>query len=419
MSQAAWLRVRRGRQIGGLVIGAICRAKSLDCGRDSPGSRAFTEHPPTGMTMRILQVDSGVHAWDGTMRYLMDISTGLAERGHAVTVACPPQSIQAQRADQQGLQKVDFEMRSQHDWTKLSRFVRVAAGKYDVVHIHSPLDYVVPAMAAKIGMIPAVVMTRHLPHGFASRRNAYICTSLLYDRIIAVSNFVRNVLVESGARPERVEVVSNGIAITEQDPEAGMRLRMELGIPRDAILVGAAGRISPQKGFDVLLRAIHQLVREGVRIYCVVFGAGPALEELKALAAQLRIEPMLRLPGFRSDVSSLWCAADIAVVPSVWPEPFGYVALEALAAGCAVIASRVGALPEVVSDDSAILTHPGDAEGIVAAIRSLVSSPELRKRMCQAARERAKTLTLEANVGSVERLYAEVLGRRKPGNVAV
>src|ERR1039458_440477 len=113
------------------------------------------------MTMRILQVDSGVHAWDGTLKYLMDISASLARRGHTVTIACPPQSIQARCADKHGLQKVAFEMRGQNDWKELPHFVRVVAGKYDVVHIHSPLDYVVPAMAAKIGMIPVVVMTRH------------------------------------------------------------------------------------------------------------------------------------------------------------------------------------------------------------------------------------------------------------------
>lgn len=383
-------------------------------------SRPSSSHTLTerGMTLRILQVDSGVHAWDGTLRYLMDISTALAKRGHAVTVACPPQSIQAQCADEHGLQRVSFEMRSQNDWKELPHFVRLAAGKYDVVHIHSPLDYVVPAMAARIGMIPAVVMTRHLPHGFASRRNAYICTSLLCDRIIAVSTFVRNVLVESGARPERIEVVPNGIPITTPDPEAGWRLRKELGIPRDAVLVGAAGRISPQKGFDVLLRAIHQLIQEGVPIYCAVFGAGPALEDLKALAAKLQLESMLRLPGFRSDVSSLWCAADIAAVPSVWPEPFGYVALEALSAGCAVIASRVGGLPEVVSSDSALLTDPGDVGGLAGAIRSLVTSGELRSRMRHAASQRARTFTLEANVTNVERIYTELLHPRKAPRVS-
>jgi glycosyltransferase involved in cell wall biosynthesis len=367
----------------------------------------------TEMALRILQVDSGVHPWDGTLKYVIDISRELANRGHVVTIACPRESIQARCADELGLRKITSEMRSANDWKQLPSFVRAVAGRYDVVHIHSALDYVVPAVAARIGRVPAIVMTRHLPHPFASSRNAYICTSLLYDRVIAVSNFVRNVMVESGARPERVEVVPNGVPVATPDPEAGLRLRAELGIPRDAVLVGAAGRISPQKGFDVLLWAIHQLIHEGVPVYCVVFGGGTALGELKALAAKLQLEPILRLPGFRSDVRSLWCAANIAAVPSVWPEPFGYVALEALSAGCPVVASRVGGLPEVVSADSALLTEPGDVEGLAGAIRSLATSGELRSRMGHAASQRARALTLEATVTNVERIYTGLFHERK------
>jgi glycosyltransferase involved in cell wall biosynthesis len=367
------------------------------------------------MRLRILQVDSGAHGWDGTTKYLMDISTALARRGHAITIACPRKSIQAQCADRSGFQKIEFEMGCQNDWSKLPAFLRAVVGSYDIVHIHSPLDYVIPALAAKIAKIPVVVMTRHLPHPFASRRNAYICTSLLYDRIIAVSSFVSNVMIESGARPERIEVVPNGIPLARPDPAAGLRLRKEFGIPEDAVLVAAAGRITAQKGFDVLLKALHQLSLRGAVVYCVVFGAGPALDELRALASRFQLAATLRLPGFRSDVRDLWCAADIAAVPSVLPEAFGYAALEALSAGCAVVASRVGGLPEVVSTDSALLAEPGDVEGLAAAIQSLVSSPELRHRMHQAAIQRAGTFTLDANVASVERIYTELLGRRESG----
>jgi glycosyltransferase involved in cell wall biosynthesis len=368
--------------------------------------------------LRILQVDSGIHAWDGTLKYVKDISSALASRGHAVTIACPRGSIQARCADELGLRKIAFEMQSANDWKQLPGFVRAVAGKYDVVHIHSPLDYVVPAVAARIVRVPAVVMTRHLPHPFASTRNAYICASLLYDRIIAVSSFVRNVMVESGVRPERIEVVPNGIAFTKPDPCAGLRLREELGIPRDAVLIAAAGRVSPHKGFDVLLKAVQQLTHSGVAPYCAVFGAGPALEDLRALAVTLQLEEKLRLPGFRSDVGDLWCAADIAAIPSVWPEPFGFVALEALSAGCAVVASRAGGLPEVVSADSAILTEPGDVEGLAAALRRLVLSPELRSRMRPAAMQRARMFTLDGNVTGVENVYAKLLGQRKSTNAA-
>lgn len=361
------------------------------------------------MPFRILHVAGGLPGWGGTEKYVLDISAALASRGYAVTLACPRASLLAQRAETLGLRRIVLEMGSAFDWKQLTSFLRVLAGNYDIVHTHSPLDYIVPAIAARICRIP-VVMTRHMPQPFASARNAYICASLLYDRIITASSFVRTLLIESGARSERIDVVPNGIVPFSSDPGAGLRLRQELSIPRDAVLIAAAGRMSSDKGFDVLLKAVSQLNLSGVTLYCVIFGAGKVLQQLRTLSADLQVDSRVRLPGFRRDVHDLWCAADIAVVPSVWSEPFGYVALEALSAGCPLVASRVGGLPEVVSSDSGVLTEPGDVEGIAAAIRDLVLSPELRKRMHQAARKRAKMFTLDANVAGVEQVYASILG---------
>jgi len=364
------------------------------------------------MSLRILQIASGLPRWAGTEKHVLDISTVLAGRGHFVTLACPGKSVLAQRAELAGLRSISIEMRSGYDWTQLPAFMRLMREGYDIAHIHSPLDYVVPAVAARIGRIPAVVMTRHMPYPFASRCSAYIASSVLCDRIIAVSGFMRTLLVQSGARNERVDVVPNGIVSASPNPDSGYHLRDALEIPRDAILIAAAGRMSPGKGFHVLLRALARLNSGPDAIYCAIFGAGQVLEELRVLSADLRLGSRVRLPGFRDDIHDLWCAADIAVIPSVEPESFSYAALEALSAGCAVIASRVGGLPEVLSLDSAILTEPGDVAGVADAIRDLIASADLRRRLQQAARERAKAFTLDASVTGIEKVYANVLGRR-------
>lgn len=179
-------------------------------------------------------------------------------------------------------------------------------------------------------------------------------------------------------------------------------------------LIAAAGRMSSDKGFDVLIKAVHQLKLNGVTVYCAIFGAGKVLDSLRSLSTELQVDSHVRLPGFRDDVRDLWCTADIAVIPSVWPEPFGYVALEALSAGCAVIASRVGGLAEVLSPDSAILTEPNDAGGIAAAIRELSSSPQLLKRMQRAARQRATLFSLDSTVAGLEQVYADIsAGQRR------
>ena len=368
-------------------------------------------HLHSPKVLRVLQVASGLRCLAGTEKHVLDISAGLARHGHAVTLACHHDCLLTQRATELGLQRITLEIRSVHDWKQLPRFVHAMADKFDVVHTHSPLDYLVPALAGRLSGIPAVVMTRHMPNPFASRCNAYICAPLLYDRIIAVSDFIRRVLIESGARPERVDVVPNGIDPIDPDPVADPRLREALGIPQDAILIAAAGRMSAEKGFDILLKAVGELNVAGIAVYCAIFGEGGTLEQLRKLASELQIDSRVRLPGFRTDVHDLWRAADIAAMPSLCSESFGYAALEALSAGCAVVASSVGALPEVLCSEAAIMTQPGDVKGLAAAIRALVLAPGVRNRMRHAARQRASLFTLEASVAGVERVYASVLRR--------
>jgi glycosyltransferase involved in cell wall biosynthesis len=359
------------------------------------------------MTYRILQVAS-LPNWGGTGRYVFDLSVGLAKRGYAVTLACPAESVLNEKAEKLGLPCIHLQVRNPNDWWALPGFVRAIGTHYDVVHTHALADYVIPAVAARLARAPAVVMTRHLPHPFGSKRRAYLCT-LLYDRIIAVSQFVRKVLVDSGATESSIEVVLNGLDPVPMDRGAQSRLRQEFGIPPEAVLVAAAGRVTPEKGFSVLLRAVGRLKESGTTVHCVIFGDGRELEDLRHLASELGIDSVVRLPGFRNDVAALWSAADIAVVPSVEEESFGFTLLEALAAGCPAIASRVGGIPELVTSECALLTEPGDVNGLAAAVKELASSSEVRQQMRMAAVERAKRFSLAATLDGVERVYARLL----------
>lgn len=353
--------------------------------------------------------------WAGTEKYVLDLSAGLCKRGHSVTLACPGGSVLEGRAHQLGVPHTTLQVRSQNDWAQLPKFVRVLAGNCDVVHLHSAVDFLVPALAARIARIPAVIMTRHLPNPFASRHRAYICSVLLSDRTIAVSAFIRQVLLQSGVRGDRIETVLNGIEPVLAAPGARQRLRSEFGIPQDALLVAGAGRLRTEKGFDVLLRAVAELKRAGAPIYCVIFGAGIIHKELLALAQELEIASLIRLPGFRADVADLWAAADMAVVPSVWEDPLPYTALEAVSAGCPVVGSRVGGIPEIVTPECGLLVPAGDAGSLAAAIRLLANSPELRSRMAEAGRERGRHFTVDANVEGVERVYGNILSGPRSG----
>ncbi len=359
--------------------------------------------------MRILEVASGMPDWAGTEKHIMDLAPCLLERGHDVVIGCRAVSEIGRRAKAAGIPTTRLEMRRDTEWRQLPVFVRAMRSKFDVVHVHHYLDYIVPAAAARLALIPAVVMTRHLPHGFRSRTRAFLCSRVLYDRIIAVSEFIRRVLTECGAAPDRISVVKNGMDPAPWQQLGTNRIRDELRVPGDAFLLAAAGRLASEKGFDILVRAIGLTRQRGVPVHCAIAGSGDEMEKLKELSTQLGLTDVVHLIGFRSDVPALFAAADAVVVPST-AESFGYVPVEAMASGRAVIGSRVGGIPEVITPDVGFLVQPGDATGIAAAITDLALHPDKKNAMGRSGPSRAAQFSLGAMVSNVEAVFNELLG---------
>ncbi len=280
------------------------------------------------MGLKILQVGSGMPGWAGTEKHIMDISPVLERHGHRITIGCQPGSEIERRALAIGLPIVHLRMDKQHDWRQFPQFVGVLRDRYDVVHTHSYLDYIVPAAAARLARVPVVVMTRHIPFHFRNALVANACSKFFYDRIIAVSDFIREVLIGDHVSPDRIVVVKNGI-----DPELWLRganahVREELGIPASAFVVAAAGRLIPGKGFDILVRAVAAARRTGVNVLCIIAGEGEARTQLEDLIKELDVQAAVRVLGFRPDVPAIFGAADVVAVPSsTLPEAFSYTAL--------------------------------------------------------------------------------------------
>jgi len=130
--------------------------------------------------LRILQVGTGMARWAGTEKYILDLAPLLAARGHELVIACRPGSEIDKRSQEQGLPVIHLTMHRAHDWRQLPKFVPAMRG-FDVVHIHSYIDYLVPAAAANSARVPVILMTRHLPHPFKNRWTAYICSKLFYE----------------------------------------------------------------------------------------------------------------------------------------------------------------------------------------------------------------------------------------------
>jgi glycosyltransferase involved in cell wall biosynthesis len=185
-----------------------------------------------------------------------------------------------------------------------------------------------------------------------------------------------------------------------------------------AVLVTLAGRINRWKGQGLLVEAVHLLktmgAAHGAR-FLIVGDVAPGQEHLRAQLKeaieryQLQEDVLVR--GFVGDMAPIWAATQIAVVPSTDPEPFGMVAIEAMAASVAVVAAAHGGLLDIVGHGvTGLLFTPGDAMELANALKCLIEDEQLRSAFGRAGYERqVATFGLDAQVTATEAIYTRVI----------
>jgi glycosyltransferase involved in cell wall biosynthesis len=199
------------------------------------------------------------------------------------------------------------------------------------------------------------------------------------DLVVALSHGMKRQLAAEGIEP--IEVVYNGV------PERPMRSPFT-----NPPTVAYAGRLVPEKGVEVLLRAIARVVVPIPQVRLLIAGQGPDHDRLRHLADQLGIGDRITWLGHlpRAEMERCFETAWVQVVPSCWEEPFGNVSTEAMMRGTAVIASRVGAQPEILQDElTGFLVNPGDQVDLAERLLTILSSVTVAETMGQAGRQRA------------------------------
>ncbi len=221
---------------------------------------------------------------------------------------------------------------------------------------------------------------------------------LCADCIVCVSTAVRDSLVqEQRSLAGKCAVVYNAVEVLpEQAISSDVPLRDELGIEAAAPLVGMVGRITHWKGQEVLVAAAAIVLQSHPAAHFVAVGSyfADQAHYLSKLQEQIQLSGLserFHLLDYRPDVVSVYRALDIFVLPSVKPEPFGRVTVEAMLQGCAVIATNHGGSPELVHDGvTGLLVKPSDPAALAAAIQKLLNDPALRSRLGHAAAASAK-----------------------------
>ncbi len=295
----------------------------------------------------------------------------------------------------------------------------------DVLHFHTSRAHVLSAWAA-LGLAgPVRVATRRMDYPL--RRDPV--TRFLYgralDRVVAISEAVRREVLRLGVPPGKVSLVPSGIdpgrfrPLLEGGEEARRVARRRLGLPGEGLVVGTAATHHPRKGLDVLLGAAALLLERGLDFHLLLAGTGPAGEELKEQARRLGLERRVFFPGRVEPSEKIYAALDVFCLPSR-KEGLGVAALEAMASGLPVAASRVGGLAEsVVEGETGILVPPGDPAALAAALERLLLDRELRARMGRAGAARVgRRYTARAMGEGNRKIYRELVEERDQGGSA-
>ena len=190
----------------------------------------------------------------------------------------------------------------------------------------------------------------------------------------------------------RLRVIPNGID-TRHPVREGARteVRREMGLPADTLLIGSAGRLAPEKNYQLLLRAVAGCRREGTATHLVLLGEGELRTDLEQLADSLGIADAVTFMGWRSDVRYVLHALDVFALTSI-SEGLPLAMLEAMAAELPVVSTEVGDIPLLVQDgETGFLVRSGDELGLTVRLRQLAASPPLRRALGLAGRERVRS----------------------------
>lgn len=375
--------------------------------------------------MRVVHI-SKVKGIAGSERHLLTLLPGLARRGVEPTMlvleepAYPADDFAAEMAAC-GVPVLREPVRGHLDATLTGRLAaRFRALRPEVVHTHLVHADLYGLPAAHRAGVPVAISSRHNDNPF--RRNPLVAAAnrramRRADRVIAISGalaaFVREVERIPGTK---VVTIRYGLDAPSTPPLSQQAARAALGLADAGPLIGFFGRLIPQKGVDVLLQAFALLAGAHPDARLVLVGDGAERAALEALSARLGLADRVTFAGWQPDAARLMPAADVVAMPSRW-EGFGLVALEAMAAGRALVASRVSALPEIVVDgETGRLVPPDDAGTLAEALGDLLADPARGAALGQAGRARLESdFAADTMVERTLDLYRALVEQKRAG----
>lgn len=335
--------------------------------------------------------------WDGTQTALSQLVHGLAARGHQQTVVCLNDSWDEELLKR--LRQTGAEVRivgklpilMGYGIISVLRWLRKA--NVDVAVTLLFVSDVIGRTVARLAGVRRIVSSIRTRNVDYSRLNLRLVRATMpaADAVIINSANVREFAIShEGARPERIHIIPNGIDPARYDgPSQRLTILESAGIDNaeSKALIGSVGRLTRQKGFDVLLKAFAQLKWPECEL--LIAGVGEEATALRELSTKLAVQDRVHFVGYRRDVPAFLKALDLYVHPARF-EGMPNALLEAMAAGCPIVATSVDGSTELIEDGvHGWLVPPEDPGALAKAIDTALRDQNEARRRGLAARQKA------------------------------
>jgi len=361
--------------------------------------------------IKVLHIDSE-KGWRGGQQQAAYLFERMSAMGFTSAMASKPGSAMESYCMDNDLPFYSIPMHGELDFSAGYRIAGICRKHgFNVLHLHSAHALATGLWAKmffkKLHLIAVRRVDFHIKKNWFSR---YKYTTSAIDRIVCISNGIKDVLCFDGIDEERLVVIHSGVDIEKFDKvTVSENFRKTIGIPEGHLVVGTVAALAGHKDYPNLLHAAKIIIEKHDNVTFCAVGDGPDEDAVHALASELGLGDRFIFTGFRKDVGSFLKIFDVFVLAS-YLEGLGTSILDAQAQRLPVVACRTGGVPEIVFDgENGYLVPPRDSDALARAIADLVEHPEKRRAFGERGYETVQNFSINKTVHKNIELYNQLV----------
>lgn len=350
--------------------------------------------------------------WGGQEIRIFSEMLFMRQRGHRLTLIAPTKAALFQNCQKEGIEVIPVEWDRElfiSNVFKLQTIFRERS--VDVVNPHSSRDGWVAGLAARFARVPLLIRSRHIEVDYPNRLTSSIAFARLPHYVITTSERIRRRLIDELAVPHnRIDTVPTGIDTDRFQPRPST-LRQETGIPADHKIVGMISVLRSWKGHIHFIEAARELSKTLLPLHFVIAGDGPQRDTIRQLLDEYKLNDKITLLGHRHDVDNILAGLDCLCLPSTAHEGVPQIILQAHAVATPVIATRIGGIPEVVTDRvTGRLVAPQNSSELASAINDTLLNPDQARTWAKRAQAMVRShYSQEAMAIQLELIYQKFI----------